>query len=193
MRVALLYLVSLPVLLGTWARLAFVLEGTEGAPWLDQRYADHPLLTVLHLLPGVLFFLLAPLQFVPRLRRGGWHRWAGRLFIASGVVSGGGVCVMVWVFPAVGGALTQWVTMAIVAAMAGFMVHGWRAIRAGRVVAHRHAMMRAYALGLSVSTTRIVIDLADWIAGIGFLDSFVAASAVGVAVNVAVTEALIRR
>ena len=192
-KIGLLYLLSLPVLIGTWERLVFVAQGAVGAPWVDQRYADHPWLSALHLMPGAVFFLLGPLQFSSWLRRGPWHRWAGRLFILTGTLSGIAVIWMVWVFPAVGGLMTQAVTMAIVGAMICFMSWGWRCARRRQIPQHRGAMMRAYALGLSVSTTRIFIDLAEVLAGLDFMSTFVPASAAGVAVNVLFTEALLRR
>lgn len=194
--VLVLYVVSWPVISGTVARLHFVWlsSGADALPWVDQRYADHPLLTALHLMPGLLFFAIAPLQFWPALRRTRrLHRWLGRAFMASGFLSGIGVLWMVVVFPAVGGLLTQVVTFVIVGGMLGFMAHAWRAIRARRLAVHRAAIIRAYALGLSVSTARIVIDLAAWLWSTPFLDSFVFASALGVGVNVAVAEVILHR
>ena len=194
--VLVLYVVSWPVISGTVARLHFVWlsSGADALPWVDQRYADHPLLTALHLMPGLLFFAIAPLQFWPALRRPRRpHRWLGRAFMASGFLSGIGVLWMVVVFPAVGGLLTQVVTFVIVGGMLGFMAHAWRAIRARRLAAHRAAIIRAYALALSVSTARIFIDLAAWLWSTPFLDSFVFASALGVGVNAAVAEVILHR
>src|SRR4051812_31134489 len=53
---------------------------------LDAGFERHPLLTMIHIVPGLLFVTLGPLQFVPKLRarRPRLHRWTGRLVLAAG-------------------------------------------------------------------------------------------------------------
>ncbi|MGH9401611.1 MAG: DUF2306 domain-containing protein, partial [Terriglobia bacterium] len=63
---------------------------------LNANFARHPALTFVHIIPGVLFMILGPLQFVRRIRSR-WlqfHRWSGRLFVASGFVIGISALVM---------------------------------------------------------------------------------------------------
>ena len=50
---------------------------------LDDIFARYPKLTLIHILPALLFLLLAPLQFSPtfRDRHLQWHRLNGRLLI----------------------------------------------------------------------------------------------------------------
>ncbi len=36
---------------------------------MNAGFAAHPVLTLVHILPGLPFMLLAPLQFVPTIRR----------------------------------------------------------------------------------------------------------------------------
>ncbi len=57
---------------------------------MDASFAPHRLLTMVHIVPGLLFMALAPLQFVRRLRnrRPGLHRWIGRVVLASGLIIG---------------------------------------------------------------------------------------------------------
>ncbi|WP_439109671.1 DUF2306 domain-containing protein [Lentibacter sp.] len=187
-----LFILSAPVILGSFERLALVLQqmGQQDAPWIDQRYADHPGLSFAHILVGLVFFLLGPLQFWEGLRRRarGLHKLLGKLFIASGLVSGIAVIAMVVVFPAVGGLLTQVATTIIVLAMIGFLFGAYQAARHKQFVRHRAMMIRAYALGLSVSTARIFIELAEHFAAISFEDSFTLASAIGVGLNIVVAE-----
>ena len=56
----------------------------------EDRYTIHPLLTLLHVTPGILFMILGPLQFAKRIRARHMriHRWSGRIFVASGIVIG---------------------------------------------------------------------------------------------------------
>jgi uncharacterized membrane protein YozB (DUF420 family) len=191
--VCLLYLVSVPVLSGSVARLRFVMSEHAGTvSHVDQRYLDHPYLTVLHLVPGIVFFLLGPLQFAEGLRKvKGVHRVIGRMFILSAVISGLGVLLMVLAFPALGGLLTQVSTFGIISAQFVFLGIAWHAIRQRNLALHRAYMIRAFALGLSVSTARIVIESAAFLWGTPFEQVFVPASIIGVLMNVILAEALI--
>src|ERR1700726_3698890 len=53
---------------------------------LDDLFAHYPVLTLIHIVPGLLFMLLGPLQFSStiRARHLRWHRWSGRVFVAFG-------------------------------------------------------------------------------------------------------------
>src|SRR4051812_38952829 len=57
---------------------------------LDAIFARYPLLTLIHILPALLFMILGPLQFVStiRLRHPQWHRWSGRVYLLCSVVVG---------------------------------------------------------------------------------------------------------
>ena len=63
---------------------------------VDAGFSAHPLLTFAHMLPGLAFMLLGPLQFVPsvRARRPALHRLCGRIVLVSGVVVGVTALVM---------------------------------------------------------------------------------------------------
>src|SRR5689334_14523150 len=63
---------------------------------VDAGFSAHPLLTFAHMLPGLAFMLLGPLQFVPslRARRPALHRLSGRLVLVSGVIVGVTALVM---------------------------------------------------------------------------------------------------
>src|SRR5260370_11744077 len=70
--------------------------GLPEAAALDAGFARHPLLTLVHIIPGLLFMLLGPLQFVRSLRsrRPALHRWTGRVVIALGLIIGSTALVM---------------------------------------------------------------------------------------------------
>src|SRR5436305_6724235 len=72
-------------------RLLFYAEPHSGNPAsLDANFLRHRALTTVHIIPGLLFIVLGPFQFIRRLRvrRLAVHRWMGRVFIASGLVVG---------------------------------------------------------------------------------------------------------
>ncbi len=190
-----LYLVSLPVIIGTVDRLIFVTQSWTTLDWVNQRYADHPWVTLAHLLPGLVFFLIGPLQFSARLRslHPAIHRFLGRLSVSLGVASGLAVLWMVLVFPAVGGLLTQLGTFGVVAALFACFWLAVVAVRSRQIARHRAFMIRGYALALSVSTARIGINLSELIWGTAFEISFVPASILGASVNIIVAEYVVRR
>ncbi len=63
---------------------------------LDAGFARHMVLTLIHVLPGGLFLVLAPLQFVPRIRQKHlqFHRWMGRALVFSGLIVGISALIM---------------------------------------------------------------------------------------------------
>ncbi|MDC0656936.1 DUF2306 domain-containing protein [Leisingera sp. SS27] len=188
MKTVFLYLLSLPVLKDSVDRLIFLSMNHDRLPSLDQRYADHPLASALHLIPGIFFFLIGPLQFSSGVRRRlpAVHRTLGRLFILCGVTSCLSVMYMVLVFPALGGVLTQAVTFAICISMMAAMACAYNLARCRRFVLHLRAMRLAFALGMTVSTARIYIELADQMMSVPFEQSFTAASAAGLVTNLGV-------
>jgi Predicted membrane protein (DUF2306) len=63
---------------------------------MDAGFARHSFLTMLHITPGLVFILLAPLQFVRRLRnrKPKLHRWMGRVVLICGIIIGSSALVM---------------------------------------------------------------------------------------------------
>src|SRR5438874_13672562 len=55
------------------------------AAGMDKGFTSHPLLTMVHIVPGLLFVVLGPFQFVRSLRnrRPKLHRWSGRVFLVA--------------------------------------------------------------------------------------------------------------
>ncbi len=63
---------------------------------LDDVFARYPVLTLIHILPGVLFMGLGPLQFnaTLRARHRQWHRWSGRVYLICSLIIGVSALVM---------------------------------------------------------------------------------------------------
>jgi hypothetical protein len=68
-------------------------------------FARHPILTMIHVVPGLLFMVLGPLQFSEfiRARHLQWHRWNGRFFIAAGFIIGISALLMSFTMQSIGG------------------------------------------------------------------------------------------
>ena len=125
---------------------------------LDAGFTSHPLLTMVHIIPGLLFVVLGPLQFVRRLRnrRPRLHRWTGRVVIVSGLIVGSTALVMSPQM-AIGGANETAATMFFALIFLFALTKGFLSIRGGKVALHREWMIRAFAIGLAVTTIRPIV------------------------------------
>jgi uncharacterized membrane protein len=128
---------------------------------LDDLFAHYPILTLIHIVPGLLFMLLGPWQFSAaiRARHLRWHRFSGRLFVICGAIIGISALVMSFAMPAIGG-----VNQAAATAIFGmfFLFALGRAfwlIRRREIALHREWMIRAFATGLAVATIRPIIGV----------------------------------
>jgi uncharacterized membrane protein len=174
----------------------FAAERAAELDRFDGRYAAHPGLIVLHVVPGGVFLAFATLQFSSglRTRHIQVHRWSGRLLVIVAFVAtlpalyfgllmpygGPGEAVAIGLF---GG-------LFLLAITAAFM-----AIRRGRVERHREWMIRAFALALGISTVRLVgavVDIALTPAGFRQPELFVFSIWTGFAMTLAAAEWWIR-
>ncbi|MEE3004701.1 MAG: DUF2306 domain-containing protein, partial [Chloroflexota bacterium] len=75
----------------------------------DVRYIQHQWVSLLHIVPGVLFLTLAPLQFFARIRqrRISIHRGLGWILATCAAISGVIVLILNFLFPTFGGISTQ--------------------------------------------------------------------------------------
>jgi uncharacterized membrane protein len=128
---------------------------------LDDLFAHYPILTLVHIAPGLLFMMLGPLQFSStiRARHLRWHRRSGRIFVICGVAIGISALVMSFGMPAIGGinqaaATTLFATFFLFALCKAF----WH-IRRREIALHREWMIRAYSVGLAVATIRPITGM----------------------------------
>ena len=128
---------------------------------LDDLFAHYPILTLIHIVPGLLFMVLGPLQFSAsiRARHLRWHRLSGRIFVVCGIVIGTSALVMSLAMTAIGGinqaaATTLFATFFLIALSKAFL-H----IRRREVALHREWMIRAFSIGLAVATIRPIIGV----------------------------------
>jgi uncharacterized membrane protein len=130
------------------------------AAGLDTHFAEHRGLTLIHILPAMLFMVLGPLQFVRglRARYPQAHRWSGRVFLAvSGVVGLSGLRMALG--KTVGGldekaAILLFGTFFLIA-LAKALGHALRR----EFTQHREWMIRGYAVGLAVATIRPIMGV----------------------------------
>jgi len=127
---------------------------------MDAGFSRHPLLTMVHIIPGLFFMILGPFQFVRslRVRRPKLHRWMGRLFMLVGVIVGVTALVM-GPQMAIGGVNETVATMLFALIFLFALGKAWQHIRRRKISLHREWMIRAFAIGLAVATIRPIVGV----------------------------------
>jgi uncharacterized membrane protein len=127
---------------------------------LDTGFARHMALTLVHIIPGALFLVLALLQFVPSIRANHLkiHRWLGRILVVTGLVIGVSALVMSFTMN-IGGPNETAATTLFAILFLFCLIKAYRHIRRKEVARHREWMIRAFAIGLGVATTRPIVGV----------------------------------
>ncbi|AHY48114.1 putative membrane protein (DUF2306) (plasmid) [Rubrobacter radiotolerans] len=124
---------------------------------VNPGFLDFPTIVALHVVLGGLYLLFAPFQFVRRIRSKHrlYHRWAGRALVALGLATGVTALFMGLVIPASG--WPERVVIGLFGSVFLVALHkGFAHIRARRVRQHREWMIRAFSIGLSIATQRLI-------------------------------------
>jgi uncharacterized membrane protein len=127
---------------------------------MDTGFARHMALTLVHIVPGALFLVLALLQFVPSIRAKHLrvHRWLGRILVVSGLVIGISALVMSYTMN-IGGANETAATTLFGILFLFCLIKAYRHIRRKEVAQHREWMIRAFGIALGVATTRPIVGI----------------------------------
>ena len=172
------------------SRLADLTQDPPPTDVVDIRYIQHPWITLLHIVPGLLFLTLAPLQFVARIRkrRIGLHRGLGRILAICAAISGLLALVVNFRFPAFGGISTQAATVFFGAVFLFSLTKAIRHIRRKEVGPHREWMIRTFALAMGVATIRVFLVLLMALSELSLEEVFGASFWLGFSVNLLVAE-----
>ena len=191
----LLLLGLLPIVAGAF-RLS-QLSGVSDAMPVNSRFTPMPLPVVLHIVSATVFAILGPLQFAAGFRRRwpAWHRVAGRLLVACGLLVGltGLWMTLFYAVPDGTGPLLYASRIVFGLAMVVSIGIGLAAILHRNVQDHRRWMSRGYAIGLGAATQMLTLMVAGIVAGPPnelTHDSMMALSWV---INLAVAEWAIRK
>ena len=170
-----------------------LLDMTSTTPSTDLfavRYVQNPGVALLHILPGLVFLTLGPLQFVARIRqrRIGLHRWLGRVLVTCGALSGVFALVASFRFPAFGGISTQAATLFFGAIFLFSLAKAFRHIRRKEIDLHREWMIRVFALAMGVASIRVFIGLFQAFGDRGMEEVFGTTFWLGFGVNLVAAE-----
>lgn len=136
-----------------------ILAGTPGDDF-SARYVAHPWLAYLHIAPGVVYLLGAPLQLSRRFRTRHYevHRRLGRVLLTCALVTG--LFALIFGVPrAWGGAVEAAATVVFGCWFLVCLVLAFWAIRRDDVRQHRRWMIRGFAVGIGVGTIRIWVGI----------------------------------
>jgi uncharacterized membrane protein len=128
---------------------------------LDEVFARHPILTMIHIVPGLLFMILGPFQFSEsiRARHVHWHRWNGRMFMTIGFIIGISALLMSFTMQSIGGVNQAAATILFALFFLFALSKAFWHIRRRQVTLHRQWMIRAFAIGLAVATIRPIVGI----------------------------------
>jgi uncharacterized membrane protein len=158
--------------------------------WLAFR--TYPVARVAHMVPGLLFMLLAPLQFIPSLRRRHprFHRMNGRAVVALSLALIPSGMIFAFAHPYVGfreqvPAVFYTGLYLCCAAM------GLRSVRRRDFLRHREWMIRVYAFGLGIYSIRVWYWLFLHLTRQPSTEFFATSFWIGIASNLVVAESWI--
>lgn len=170
--------------------LPLILNGRSPDPGaFEARYVAASWLAYLHIVPGLIYLLGAPVQLWRgfRERHIRVHRLLGRIILPAGIVSG--VFALAFGIPfSFGGAFQSLATAVFGSWFLFCLVRGYAAVRAREIAQHRRWMIRAFAVGIGVGTIRIWIGSLIALADISINDVFAVAFWLGLGMNVVAGE-----
>lgn len=171
-----------------------IASGTMPHPLsFEFRYVAYPWLAYGHIVPSIIFLLLAPIQLWRAFRDGHlkWHRRVGRMAIVAGLL-GGIFAVVFGFFFSYGGPLQAGATLLFGVWFIAALSIAYRAIRRRDVRNHRRWMIRAYAVALAVGSVRLWIGLLTALGVLELRDAFGVAFWLSFAMHVIAAELWLR-
>ena len=131
----------------------------------DIRYVEHPIASLLHLLPALLIALLGPLQFIRKFRKHypAAHRWNGRIYLICGTIgafSGFYVGVFYPFSGLSGPGFNEAAATAFFASYVLFSLYkAYTSVRVRNFAQHREWMIRSWGLMLAIATERTLLGI----------------------------------
>jgi uncharacterized membrane protein len=178
-------------------RGADIITGSPGTieefgppPAFADRYFDHPTLSIIHMITGILFLVLAPLQFWPkfRARYRSFHRCSGRVLMPAGLTAGVTGIMLAVMLPGFGGfstLLSSWFFGILI--IYCFLRSFWLAYKR-KINSHREWIIRAFAIGLGVGTQRLLIFITIPVQVVTFEEMFGPLFWLGTVINIMMAE-----
>lgn len=150
-------IIVLFVFIGIMASIGQIPPGQDS---YNDGFEAHPITTLMHVVPGIVFMVLGPFQFIGKIREKfrNFHRWSGRIFMINCIFIGISGLVMAILFPFAG--IIEQIAIFFFAFAFLFSIYkAFYHIRKYEIQQHREWMIRVFSIGLGISTIRILIAL----------------------------------
>ena len=130
---------------------------TGTLPAENARISTAPISHFAHVIGGIVFGVLGPIQFGRVLARkfGRLHRIMGRVFVLAGACLALSSLSLLWAFPTAAGDLVNIGRLVFGIALAIALGIAMQAIRARDIPRHRDWMIRAYAIGMGATLVSV--------------------------------------
>ena len=127
----------------------------------DQGFSEHPLITLLHIIPGALFMILGPIQIMPRIRARyiQFHRWSGRVFMMAAYIIGLTALILPFIKQPIGGITEIAGTVFYSILFLVCLSMALKFVLRKQIRLHREWMIRTFSIGLAISTVRLITAL----------------------------------
>jgi uncharacterized membrane protein len=132
-----------------------------GGEMPDASFAQHKAALLVHILPGLMFMILGPMQFMSRLRKKHpvFHRWNGRVYLIAAYTVGISALILPFLFQPIGGMVEATASFLFGLYFLIALTMAWLQILQQNIVEHRKWMIRAFSIGLAVATIRPIVGL----------------------------------
>ncbi len=164
---------------------------------LDAIFERHAWLTLVHIIPGLIFLLSGLLYFTARFpRTAHWHELTYRFFWISGIFTGITAFIMSVTMPAIGGFNQAASTILFSSLFLYFLTKSVLAKMSDRSFELRLWSIRSYGIGLAIATIRPIIGIffaTSRLTGLSPEEFFGTAFWIGFSLHLIVTEAWIQR
>jgi hypothetical protein len=163
---------------------------------LDDIFAHYPLLTLIHIIPGLVFILAGPFQFIKNIssKYPKWYFSTRRIFLISGFVVGITAFIMSIAMPSIGGFNQAAATILFSLLFLFFLFKTFQNIKQGNTILFREWMIRVYAIGLAIATIRPIIGIffaTSKLSGLTASEFFGTAFWIGFTIHLIIAEAWI--
>jgi uncharacterized membrane protein len=154
----------------------------------DSGFKLHQFLTLLHIIPGILFIVLTPLQFVNGIRM---HRIAGWVVATSALIIGITALIMSFTLP-IGGPTETSATVVFAVFFLFALCKAIYHIRKQEVALHRQWMIRMFSIGLAIASVRPIVGLFFAFSNLSPHQFFGIAFWIGFSIHLIIAECWIR-
>ena len=126
---------------------------------LDEAFAKKPVLTLVHIVPALVFVALVPFQFSRSFRNRHLraHRWMGRTIMVLGLVVG--LSAVPMSRHPIGGALEASATLFFDGFFLLALTKAFLYIRRSEIALHREWVIRAMSIALGIATVRPIMGV----------------------------------